>query len=230
MSKKPETVDLGSGECKDITPKEAKMADKPKFGWFTASNILVALALLVVIGAGVSWLGSLRGDRSDTTKTPLVTTAPSPKEEVKAPTLSPKEKEEAEWKGKVQDTLTDIGNWIKKQEEAKKAPSATDPRQQTEGYGPQGDPRMQQPQGGNDGWQGGRQANGRRRALSPAEIAAQAYESLGPAPSDAPLKNHQKVAKKGSGSFTCPDGSPGIPVKRVEDDGRGMGHARWFCR
>ncbi|MBI2030114.1 hypothetical protein HYT05_00665 [Candidatus Kaiserbacteria bacterium] len=216
-----------------IIQKERQMADNnpnPKPDKTALkTKVLTWLGFVVVLGvvAFVAASAAVKMMHPGTTTT-LTATAPS-KEEAKAPTLSPKEKEEAEWKAKVQESLAKFGDYVMKQEEARKAASATNPQRPTEAQIPQGDPRMQQPQGGDDGWQGGRQANGRRRALSPAEIAAQAYESLGPAPSDAPLKNHQKVAKKGSGSFTCPDGSPGISVKRVENDGRGMGHARWFC-
>lgn len=151
MSKKPETMDLGSDEYRDITPKETKMADKAN--WISSRNALIVVLVGLAVWGGASLYSRLFSGPSKTTMAPLVTTAPLPTEEAKAPTLSPKEKEDAEWKVKVEKTLAKLVDREMEREEAKKAPSATDPQRPTEAQIPQGDPRMQQPQGGYGGQQ-----------------------------------------------------------------------------
>lgn len=131
--------------------------DKSAWKRTTLSWVGLIVVVVLIIFATVK----LTVYQMPTTPLATTTTTTTSKEEAKAPTLSPKEKEEAEWKLKVQETLAKLVDRVTKEEEAKKAPSATDPQGGNalpptgqEGYGQQGDPRtQQQPQGGYGGQQ-----------------------------------------------------------------------------
>ena len=60
---------------------------------------------------------------------------------------------------------------------------------------------------------------------SAAEIAAAAYETLGPLPNGGQVKGHSIIAK--NDKFQCPNGSDAQLVKSGKSTG--YLHRRWFC-
>ncbi len=229
-------------------PDKVKDADKPKemAPWKRKTLSWLGLFVLFVVAGVVAAIIAVKTFGTTPSQPPVVQHTPSTITESAKTTppidlaaqLETLKKDSAERDKKLDALLEKFGGG--KQPPAAVPQAKTPSAGQAEDYGQQGDPRTQQPQGGYGGQpegygpQGfGQQMHGRRgggrQTETPLEAAARAYESLGPAPSDAPLKNHQKVAKKSSRSFTCPDGSPGQLVKKVDEDGTGRGHARWFC-
>ncbi|MBM3261010.1 hypothetical protein FJY93_01185 [Candidatus Kaiserbacteria bacterium] len=164
--------------------------------WKNSKFLIGAAALLVLGGLGWRWWHS-----SPTAEKPL---APVVQQEEPKPTPLTLEQ--------LTEALKPFGERIEKLEKGGQPQTPPAPKLNDSGTGlfegeeqdPQGDPRAKGP-----------------HRKSPAEIAADAYESLGPAPKDGFLKNHQVVGN--NNSFTCPDGSRARLVKKV-----GI-HARWAC-
>ena len=186
----------------DLERGEWKETSKKETDMSKSNWLYIVVVLVIVAGASfaVGRLGGGKGVPTLSQKEQSAATQASASPETRLGTLEKGQEE-------TQRTLADIAAYLKK------GPPKDDPAAQR----------------GPDESEGPMDRGSARRGETPAEVAAQAYQSLGPPPTNTPLKNHQKVSKKGSRSFTCPDGSPGELIKSVTEDGHGKGHTRWYC-